>query len=409
MFTATVEQDIASCTNSIVEESDASYPRNENAEEATPSQEKKEMPVFSGLSALIQAAASQLGQSSNPESSDHNSLSNAEDYNTAYLEGSRQESIVPEYGRELNFPESLMTLLLEPNNVETIAFLPNGTFFAIRTKAFAEGMMKERLLLDSIDAFLEQIHGWGFTRVSGNEEEPSTGIQVFWHPSFNRGDLDALKTMQFGQNPTEARMSAIPQNLRTSIQLSTSEDSGCPQPKRRLSPSHTEGGTQDSLPKAQRVYDADKVDGLSDLPIVRTSSSGNDSEASQSRRRSSIEIRSYASAVATAELDMHSGDSEDTNETTKVPIDGKASLVEGGVERATHTIVTDAIESLLFDEGHTRKTYLKHEKELSKSALPGIVPISKQLFSPSEGIADAIANDGDAHNEMTLAGKSIDN
>jgi hypothetical protein len=53
------------------------------------------------------------------------------------------------------------------------------------------------------------------------------------------------------------------------------------------------------------------------------------------------------------------------------------------VDNATHNIVTDAIETLLFDESHTRATYLKHEKELSTSSLPGVVPISKQLFSPS--------------------------
>lgn len=57
-------------------------------------------------------------------------------------------------------------------------------------------------------------------------------------------------------------------------------------------------------------------------------------------------------------------------------------LVDGAVEKATHTIVTDAIETLLFDEGHTRETYRKHEKELSKSSLPGVIPISQQLFAP---------------------------
>jgi hypothetical protein len=55
--------------------------------------------------------------------------------------------------------------------------------------------------------------------------------------------------------------------------------------------------------------------------------------------------------------------------------------VDGAVEAATHTIVTDAIESLLFDEEHTRETYRKHEKELSISTLPGVIPISKQLFA----------------------------
>jgi hypothetical protein len=60
----------------------------------------------------------------------------------------------------------------------------------------------------------------------------------------------------------------------------------------------------------------------------------------------------------------------------------KQLLVDQAVESATHAIVTDAIETLLRDEGHTKHTYLKHEHELSVSHIPGVVPISKQLFSP---------------------------
>jgi hypothetical protein len=401
MITATLEQEIASSTNSNGEESDAST-------DESSSHERKEMPVYSGLSALIQAATSQLGQSPSLENSNDNNPSNVENYNMTYLEGEAQGSIVPQDGKELSFPELLMTLLLDPKNMDTITFLPDGIYFAMRTKAFSEGAMRERFQLNSIDAFLEQIQGWGFTRICGNEDESITGIQVFRHPCFKCGDVNGLKALKFGQNPTEARMSAIPENLR-SIQLSMSEDSGSSSIKRRLSPSHTEQETEDSLQKAQRVYEADKVNGPTDLPIVRTSSSGNDSEASQSRRRSSTEIRSYALAVTTAELDIQSGDSEDGNESSKPATDGKASLVEGGVERATHTIVTDAIETLLFDEGHTRETYLKHEKELSKSSLPGVVPISKQLFSPSEGVANAIASETSKQDEMAKENKGIVN
>merc|ERR1711935_1130079 len=63
---------------------------------------------------------------------------------------------------------------------------------------------------------------------------------------------------------------------------------------------------------------------------------------------------------------------------------GSLSLVDGGVETATQNIATDATEALLFDETHTRETYHRHEKELSVSSLPGVVSISKQLFSASE-------------------------
>ena len=166
-----------------------------------------------------------------------------------------------------------------------------------------------------------------------------------------------------------------------------SEDSGLSSSKRRLSTSHIERDSQDSIQKSQKIVPEEGAE--------RTVSvSSNDSETSQGRRRSSSKIRNYAMAVASVELDIQSGDSDDGTELLKTSSsEGKAaaSLVEGGVERATHTIVTDAIETLLFDEGHTRETYLKHERELSKSSLPGVVPISKQLFSPVEGVANTIS------------------
>jgi hypothetical protein len=56
-------------------------------------------------------------------------------------------------------------------------------------------------------------------------------------------------------------------------------------------------------------------------------------------------------------------------------------LVQQAVENATRTIVTDAIESLLRDEHHTKEIFHRHERALSQSSIPGIVPISKQLFA----------------------------
>eukprot|EP00980_Cylindrotheca_fusiformis_P021770 scaffold8600_cov111-Cylindrotheca_fusiformis.AAC.2 len=411
MFASTVEQDIVSSTTSIADESDVSYHHRSRDTSRSLSQQQSSkdiMPEFSGLSALIQAATSQLGQSSNNEDNNNmNGHGDPDHVHSSYIEGVPREEFVPEDGTELSFPDMLMTQLLDPKNVDTITFLPDGSYFALRTKSFSEGVMREVFELTSIDEFLELIQGWGFTRVCGSEDESSSGIQVFRHPCFRRGDLEGLKAMKYGQNPTEARMSAIPENLRT-VQLSTSEDSsGCPSTKRRLSPSYTQRDTGDGLQKNQRVYEGDKVDGSKDLSSLRTPSLGNgSSEAppSQLRRRSSTEIRSIALAVTTAELDLQSGESEDSHESNKAVTEGKSSLVEGGVERATHTIVTDAIETLLFDEGHTRETYLKHEKELSQSSLPGIVPISKQLFSSA---AEGVGTSTMTHETTTESNEAI--
>jgi hypothetical protein len=88
-----------------------------------------------------------------------------------------------------------------------------------------------------------------------------------------------------------------------------------------------------------------------------------------SKARDEEDVRGIALSITTEELKMKSDDDQ--------------HLVETAVNSATHTIVTDAIESLLRDKGHSKKTFLKHEEELSSSSLPGVVPISKQLFSTS--------------------------
>jgi hypothetical protein len=61
-------------------------------------------------------------------------------------------------------------------------------------------------------------------------------------------------------------------------------------------------------------------------------------------------------------------------------------LVDEAVKKATQTIMTDAIETLLQDELHSIITYVKHERELSRSCLPGVVPLSKQLFEPPQHV-----------------------
>ena len=82
-------------------------------------------------------------------------------------------------------------------------------------------------------------------------------------------------------------------------------------------------------------------------------------------------------------------------------------LIDGAVEKATRAIVTDAVESRLRDESHTRETYLKHEKELSQSVIPGVIPISKQLFSPSKQSATTV-NTFTSENDMDTSTPAAD-
>ena len=113
----------------------------------------------------------------------------------------------------------------------------------------------------------------------------------------------------------------------------------------------------------------------------RRRSESKDSEAGDISNRSD-DFRSMALAITTEKLNLKCDSERKGDEENSTP------LIERALESTTHTIVTDAIESLLRDEGHTKETYLKHEKELSRSSLPGIVPLSKQLFSPKDEVTN---------------------
>jgi hypothetical protein len=362
------------------------------------------MPLCSGLSALIQAATEQLGHLVDTETAASDAASELS-HHSYHVDGyasssdgdlrastpTRSPNIL-EDRRKLSFPELLMTLLSDPNISDILTFLPDGKFFAIRTKEFSEDLMIQRFHLKSFEEFLELTKGWGFTRINGNSNA-SGSIQVFRHPHFKRGAAGSLKNIRFGQNPTEARMSTISDGAR--IDYSLSDDSQGSS-KRRLSPSHVDRDSEDTSQKQQRAKEeaVTSTGGEHDHPPLSLASSINDSEHSKSRRRSSTENRSYALAITASKLDLHCSDDEDVNTNTDTearPSIARSSvrLIDGAVERATHTIVTNAIETLLFDEGHTRQTYLKHEKELSKSSLPGVIPISQQLFAPPEGTNSA--------------------
>lgn len=369
-----------------------------------PEERPRTMRSHSGLSALIQAATSQfsnLAEGATSDASDYHSrhrdgYASSNDTDLRSSTNTQTPTIVPEeHGRKLSaFPERLMTLLLDSQNSDILTFLPDGKFFAIRSKEFAQDLMIHHLHVSSFVDFLELIQGWGFTRINSSNNTRSSGIQVFRHPHFRKGYAKELRRIRFGQNPTDARVMAIPDRAR--IEYSFSDDSGLSTSKRRLSPSHVASQESTDASQRQRVVGDPSSDVASDqeqplsspTPTVVTRSKSQDSaEMNASSRRSSVDFRSHALAITTEKLNIQcSEDDDDDVDNNNTSDDQKHTvrLIDGGVERATHTIVTDAIETLLRDEGHTRETYLKHEKELSISSLPGVVPISKQLFSPSE-------------------------
>ena len=265
------------------------------------------------------------------------------------------------------FPELLMTLAIDPRNSDVIAFLPDGKFFAMRVKEFTDNVMKEYFPVTTFEEFLDLTNDWGFTKVLQDANE--TGIEVFRHPQFIKGDFVKCKGIKFGESPTDARVSALPEAARIEYTLSDESHAGAAaaNTKRRLSPGFMKRRESESSTTMKRRLSLEESH-------QTAGNSENGDIASYANVSRSDEIRSVALALTTEKLNLHQ---EAKVANTDAP---SVTLIDQAVKSATHTIVTDAIETLLNDEVHTKETYQKHEKELSKSSLPGVVPISKMLF-----------------------------
>jgi hypothetical protein len=420
--------------------------------------------AYSGLSALIQAATSQLGDLAETSTSDANSpegspplLSNP---TTPILEDAHLDldetsswhrndagaatvtpllTSVQEQGTgtpaKFCFPEVLMLLLANPANEDIVTFLPDGKYFAIRRLDFANELLNKHFKLKKFEDFLEETRGWGFIRVNGNINEDcnSTGgntnngncnessksnsstskadIFVFRHPHFEKNqqvDMGKIRFRTGDIGKCQKHNCFSPgDKAKPRIVLEKNANSKVNNTKRQLSPSNTSGNVEDNRQRLRIESKPLLVD--ADQFLLSDSSC---QQPTQLRRRSSSELRGVAEAITASKIHLNNtrevtkeGDSSNQDspmiydtDSTIYPRSGPdhwppqlerrqstgSSLVDGGVETATQNIVTDAIEALLFDESHTRETYHRHEKELSVSSLPGVVPISKQLFSASE-------------------------
>jgi hypothetical protein len=359
------------------------------------------MPVCSGLSALIQAATSQLGNAVESDASAELSHPSPSHFAEGYASSSdggdwrasnpnRTPTIVPEDARTHRsmFPELLMSVLVDLDNSDIITFLPDGKFFAVRVKELSDDLLHRHFHLSTFEEFLKLMRSWGFVTISNEEEDapesrdPSEGaIQVFRHPHFRKGATVDLRHVRFSPSHNESNAAPPVADMRQNIERTTSDDSSINSAKRRLSPSHINRDFEDVAHKQRAIAETEMSSSFdNDHGSVASNPSGFD-PSRPARRRSSTEIRSKALAVTAAQLSLDDGQPAHPG-ASKAERRASLPLVEGGVDKATHNIVTSAIESLLFDERHTRETFLKHEKQLSKSSLPGVVPISKQLFSP---------------------------
>ena len=443
--------------------------------------------AYSGLSALIQAATSQLGDFTEIDNSETSALLESppmlSNPTTPTFEGRqllelnvtsssswrRGESTIatvtplvscvrhqePEGTSKCCFPEVLMLLLSNPIYADVVTFLPDGKYFAIRREEFTNQLLSKHFGLTCFGDFLEVAKDWGFIRVNGkiNEGDDNAGdrnssmnnngnnsdanectnitakinsskaeIYVFRRFHFEQNQPVDTNKVRFKngdvQNCQQLHGSSIDDKDTPKLSKKISRNGKKSKEKRKLSSSPTNGESQNS---AQRLRANSKTnsDGINPIPL---SAGSCDRPIHQLRRRSSLELWGMAQAITSSKICTSNGSERikidvisnmrhssvikksNTSSSPKAPDpimppqlerqSTGSSLVDGGVETATHTIVTDAIEALLFDENHTRETYNRHEKELSTSSLPGVVPISKQLFSASDnnGVSSGTLN-----------------
>jgi len=360
------------------------------------------------------------------------------------------------------FPGILMSLALDPQNHDTIAFLPDGKYFCMRMKRFALELLSFHFGtggdgVNSMEEFLDVARDWGFRQVLHDPVEPEvvnghsnnsnngsssrggsrtsstsissdSDIQVFRHPLFIKGDWRRCAAIQkfgeegFGGSVARHRRRHSSASLQMPLHDSTTlvEDTIATQSPATLAESKLPKRQQPNVPPSPKhrkrlSLSIEEEESLffQDLPATtpaghQTSRDSLEEEVreemvfqrlqqEQSRRDS---VRSVAMSLTSEQLDRldkppqknaihnENGGGESSfvgppSTNSLPPATCGPPLVDQAVKSATHTIVTDAIETLLHDEMHTIVTYVKHEKELSRSSLPGVVPMSKQLFEPS--------------------------
>jgi hypothetical protein len=114
-----------------------------------------------------------------------------------------------------------MTLAMDPGNIDVITFLPDGKFFVIRAKDFSEEIMIHYFAMTTFEDFLDLSHDWGFSRIL--QDLDCTGIEVFRHPQFIKGEWEKCGNIKVGTSPTELRVAALPERAR--IEYTLSDDS----------------------------------------------------------------------------------------------------------------------------------------------------------------------------------------
>jgi HSF-type DNA-binding len=331
----------------------------------------------SGLSALLSAVTLHISKAEDESTiEDCNHRQSNIDTQIAHhdnletgLRSTMTPTMIPEdasHQRQI-FPSILMSILLESRNNDIITFLPDGKYFALRQDDFSSQLMKDHFQCEDYEIFERELFSWGFSRV----ETKRPGIHVYRNPMFLQDHCDPFSGQKKQEESGAEYVDVSCKSDLTSRTSSISEDDihhKGENPllegnKRRLSPTSSFTANNGSISKfCKSNNNSEESSIINGTPTL---------EPYQPNELLIIkDYRTTAIAITTEKLNIREEDD-----------DQELPLIQQAVVGATHTIVTDAIECLLRDELHTKFTFQKHAEELSKSVLPGLIPISKQLFS----------------------------
>jgi HSF-type DNA-binding len=355
------------------------------SDNSMPSSPESTQPPCSGLSALIHAATSQLEYLAEVASTQFIQSDDVEETQSTqeFTLNQRQETVSP-MDDPASFPVQLMNLCCrQPEYQNTITFLPNGKFFAIRQSLFLQEQLLDSLQsceedINTFADFVSHLQEWGFRRMDATQNGGSNvllpEVLVFRHAQFIEGDYVQCRQIVRGENAKVANTSTMQAS------------------KRRLSPGflqeqdHENGGS-----KVQVVVDRSNACSTTTDAIVPTSERIVSSASGESDTTGETscpdaplpppnkeELRTMASSIAAEKMKLSNNSSNDS------------SLIETAVTSCTYEIVTSAIECLLRDKTHSQVIYQKHEEELSRSSLPGLVPVCKHLFAAASSDTPAV-------------------
>ncbi|KAL3917165.1 MAG: hypothetical protein SGILL_004843 [Bacillariaceae sp.] len=94
--------------------------------------------------------------------------------------------------RKNTFPEKLMQAMLDNEDEQILAWLPDGrSFVIVDPDLFCERVLKETFKEVKYPSFVRKLHRWGFVRLTSG-----TGTDCFYHPLFQKKNIELAKSIQ---------------------------------------------------------------------------------------------------------------------------------------------------------------------------------------------------------------------